>query len=105
MQQDIVAPSQRATTMAIYFMAMYLMGASFGPLLTGRLSDWRARVAADAAGSATISEQFRAVGLQEAMLIIPVLAAALAVVLWAGSRTIGRDIERREATVAAQALA
>lgn len=103
--QDIVAPAQRATTMAIYFMAMYLMGASFGPLLTGRLSDWRARVAADAAGSATLTEQFRAIGLQEAMLVLPVLAVALAIVLWAGSRTIGQDIERREARAAAQAVA
>jgi MFS family permease len=103
--QDIVAPAQRATTMAIYFMAMYLMGASFGPLLTGRLSDWRARVAAEAAGSLTVSERFRATGLQEAMLILPVLAVALAVVLWAGSRTIGADMQQREAKAAAQAVA
>jgi MFS family permease len=103
--QDIVAPSQRATTMAIYFMAMYLMGASFGPLLTGRLSDWRAKVAADAAGSLKVTEQFRAIGLQEAMLILPVLAVALAAVLWAGSRTISQDMDRREASAAAQALA
>ncbi len=94
--QDIVPPAQRGTTMAVYFMAMYLLGASFGPLLTGRLSDWRARVAADAAGSAAIEEKFRAIGLQEAMLIIPVLAIGLAFVLWAGSRTIRRDIARRE---------
>jgi hypothetical protein len=91
--------------MAIYFMAMYLMGASFGPLLTGRLSDWRARVAAEAAGSLTVTERFRATGLQEAMLILPVLAVALAVVLWAGSRTIGADMQQREAKAAAQAVA
>jgi len=34
--QDLVAPNQRGATMAIYFMAMYMCGASFGPLLTGR---------------------------------------------------------------------
>ncbi len=28
--QDIVAPSQRGATMALYFMAMYICGASFG---------------------------------------------------------------------------
>ena len=41
--QDIVAPALRGTAMSIYFMAMYLCGASFGPLLTGRLrpsSSW-----------------------------------------------------------------
>jgi predicted MFS family arabinose efflux permease len=34
--QDIVAPDQRGFTMSVYFMAMYLCGASFGPLLTGK---------------------------------------------------------------------
>src|SRR6266576_2250952 len=44
--QDLVAPNQRGITMAIYFMAMYLCGASFGPLLTGRISDLLAHRAA-----------------------------------------------------------
>jgi MFS family permease len=95
--QDIVAPEQRGATMAIYFMAMYLCGASFGPLLTGKLSDVLAHRAAKFAGSATITETFRAVGLQHAMLIIPVLCLALAFVLYMGSRTIVADIARREA--------
>jgi MFS family permease len=95
--QDIVAPNQRAATMAIYFMAMYMCGASFGPLLTGRLSDLLAQRAAAAAGSATVTEAFRAAGLQQAMLIIPVLSVALAFVLYMGSRTIAADTERRQA--------
>ncbi len=95
--QDIVAPAQRGATMALYFMAMYLCGASFGPLLTGRLSDMFARRAADAEGSAKITDAARAIGLQEAILIVPVLSVLLAMVLYMGSRTIGRDIARREA--------
>ncbi len=95
--QDIVAPNQRGTSMAIYFMAMYLCGASFGPLLTGRLSDVLARRAAALAGSPTVTEAFRAIGLQHAMLVIPVLSTLLACVLYAASRTIVADIERREA--------
>lgn len=98
--QDIVAPAMRGTAMAIYFMAMYLLGASFGPILTGRLSDMMARRAADAAGAATVTEAFKAVGLQQAMLIMPALAILLAVVLFMGSRTIVGDIEKRR--VAAQ---
>jgi MFS family permease len=98
--QDIVAPAQRGATMALYFMAMYLCGASFGPLLTGRLSDLFARRAADAAGSATITDAARAFGLQQAILIIPVLSVMLAFVLYMGSRTIGADIERRDEAVA-----
>jgi predicted MFS family arabinose efflux permease len=94
--QDIVAPNQRGSAMAIYFMAMYMCGASFGPLLTGRLSDVLAHRAAALAGSPTVTETFRAIGLQQAMLIIPVLCTALAFVLYMGSRTIRADIAKRE---------
>ena len=99
--QDIVAPAMRGSAMATYFMAMYMCGASFGPLLTGGLSDIMARRAAHAAGSASLNEASKAVGLQQAMLIMPVLAVALAAVLYMGSRTIGRDMEKR--AVAARA--
>ncbi len=95
--QDLVAPNQRGTTMAVYFLAMYLCGASFGPLLTGRLSDFMAHRAATLAGSASVTEAFRAVGLQRAMLEIPVLSAVLASVLYFGSRSMKADVARREA--------
>ena len=94
--QDLVAPNQRGITMAIYFMAMYLCGASFGPLLTGRISDLLAHRAAVLAGSPAVTESFRAIGLQQAMLIIPIFSAVLAGVLYTGSRTITSDIARRE---------
>jgi MFS family permease len=93
---DIVSSAVRATTMAVYFLAMYLCGASFGPLLTGRLSDYLARTAARAAGSAVVGEAYRAIGLHQAMYVIPVLSAALALVLYAGSRTIAADMARRD---------
>ena len=80
----------------MFFMLMYMCGASFGPYLTGRLSDALARRAALAAGSGEITEAFKAIGLQQAMLTIPLLSVGLAMVLWAGSRTIVRDMERRE---------
>lgn len=95
--QDLVAPNQRGTTMAVYFLAMYLCGASFGPLLTGRLSDFLAHRAVRLAGSASVTEAFRAVGLQQAMLEIPVLSAVLALVLYFGSRSMNSDVARREA--------
>jgi MFS family permease len=84
--QDIVAPGLRGTAMAVYFMAMYLCGASFGPLVTGGLSDHFAREAAQAAGSATITEAARATGLHQAMYAIPTLSVALAALLWAAAR-------------------
>jgi MFS family permease len=81
--QDIVPPSLRGTAMAIYFMAMYLCGASFGPLATGALSDHFAR---QAAGGGAITEAARAIGLHQAMYAIPALSVALAGLLWAGAR-------------------
>jgi hypothetical protein len=60
------------------------------------LSDVLAHRAAALAGSATVTETFRATGLQQAMLIIPVLCIALAFVLYMGSRTIITDIARQQ---------
>jgi MFS family permease len=94
--QDIVPARLRASTMSIYFMFMYMCGASMGPLLTGFLSDWRAREAAASLGLTAVNAQARATGLQEAMLIIPVLSFLLALVLYAGSKTIVRDMDRRD---------
>ena len=94
--QDIVPPELRASTMSIYFMFMYMCGASLGPYLTGILSDSRAKAAAAAAGSAAVTAAHRATGLQEAMLVIPVLGFLLAAVLFAASRTVISDIQKRE---------
>jgi MFS family permease len=93
---DIVAPAHRGTAMSVYFLAMYLCGASFGPVITGRLSDVMARRAAAMAGSGVITEAARATGLQQAMFVIPALSLGLALVLFAGSRTVARDIEARD---------
>ena len=87
--------------MALYFLAMYLCGASFGPLLTGKLSDFLAQRAAQAAGSSLVSEVFRASGLQQAMLVMPVLSILLGVVLYLASRTLVADMRRRNAALLA----
>ena len=81
--QDVVPAGLRAAAMAVYYLAMYLCGAAFGPLVTGRLSDHFARQAM--AGGAP-AEAARAIGLHQGMYAIPALSLALAVVLWAGSR-------------------
>jgi MFS family permease len=94
----------RGTAMALYFMLMYLCGASMGPLVTGALSDAMAHRAAQAAGSAVVTETFKAVGLQQAMLVIPGLSVGLALVLWVGSRTILRDLVHKPEAVPAAAV-
>jgi MFS family permease len=120
--QDIVEPALRGKAMALYFCAMYFLGAALGPVATGRLSDFCAQRAAlpensrlivDLVASGTTSakvalfnapelafhkfptpgEQAKAIGLREAMHVIPVLALALVVVLFAASRTVTKDYE------------
>lgn len=95
--QDVVEPGLRGTAMSIYFFAMYVLGASFGPVGTGMLSDRFARQAMTEAGATTMTEQFKAVGLHHAMHVIPVLCLVLAIVLYAASRTVGRDMARLRA--------
>ncbi len=82
--QDIVPAQLRGTAMATYYLAMYLCGASFGPLVTGRLSDHFARAATNA--GATL-EAARATGLHQAMYLIPACSVILAAVLWAAGRS------------------
>jgi MFS family permease len=94
---DIVEPALRGTAMALYFFAMYMLGASLGPLGTGWLSDFLARRAAGIGAAATIPEHFRAVGLHRAMHVVPVIAAVIAVVLLVGAVTVRKDMDRLRA--------
>jgi MFS family permease len=96
--QDVIEPSLRGTAMALYFFAMYLLGASFGPVATGALSDYFTERAAMAAGvfdkAQAALEPFRAQGLHSAMHVIPVLGILLTFILFAGSRTVTKDMEK-----------
>lgn len=85
--QDVVVPELRGSAMAVYFLAMYLCGAAFGPLLTGRLSDLLAR---QAAGAGPFTEAARAAGLHGALYLLPVLSLALAAALRAAQKHAGR---------------
>ena len=115
---DVVEPSLRGTAMALYFCAMYVLGASLGPVGTGLASDYFTFQAASTAGAVQplpfgalmlaelrslvgeskgfdlrALEPFRAEGLHTAMYIVPTLAVILAVVLFIASRTVRRDVK------------
>ncbi|MBI4469554.1 MAG: MFS transporter [Acidobacteria bacterium] len=96
--QDVVDPSLRGTAMALYFFAMYVLGASLGPFGTGLASDYFTSRAAEAAGVIQATpmalEPYRASGLRSAMFLIPGLGVLLGLVLFAGSRTVTRDAHR-----------
>jgi MFS family permease len=90
--QDVTPPSLRGTAMALYFFFMYLIGGSFGPVITGRLSDHYARAAMTASGATQMAEPFRAAGLHSGFYIIPLCALAVSVVLLFAARTVTADM-------------
>ena len=94
--QDVIEPRLRGTAVAIYFCFMYILGASMGPVGTGYLSDHFAHKAMVDAGASTMTEAFKAIGLHNAMYIIPILALAAAAVLFAASRTMEKDVRKQQ---------
>jgi MFS family permease len=85
--QDVIVPELRATAVAVYFFAMYIAGAAMGPVLTGVLSDRLTRRAILEAHASGSIEPFKAIGLHQAMYIIPVFMAGAALVLFAAAWT------------------
>ena len=98
--QDVTPPSLRGTAMALYFLIMYLIGGSFGPVITGRLSDHFARAAMTGAGATTMAEPFRAAGLHSGMYAIPLCALAVSLVLFFAARTVTADMQEMHAWMA-----
>ena len=102
--QDVIEPSLRATAMALYFCAMYVFGGALGPTVIGRASDYFAHSAAvaanvsleglDKAAEQTALEPFRAYGLNTALYALPVMSLLLAGTLFAGARTVTRDVDK-----------
>lgn len=87
---DITPPENRATAMAVYFFAMYFLGGALGPYVVGMLSDYFTRRAAMLQGivadSSAALEPFRGYGLQDAMLVVPVLCVILSGIMFMAAR-------------------
>jgi len=96
--QDVIEPGLRGTAMALYFFAMYVLGASLGPVGMGFLSNYFTRQAALNAGVTETTFQalrpFAAEGLHSALYVVPVLGVLLGLVLLAASRTVAKDMEK-----------
>jgi MFS family permease len=102
--QDVIEPHLRGLAMAIYFFAMYLLGGVLGPLVPGLLSTRISTGLAQAEGVASPTAQHNAIGLHDALYLVPVLDAVLVFVLIAASLTVKGDyLRRREREAAALA--
>jgi predicted MFS family arabinose efflux permease len=100
--QDVVEPGLRGTAMALYFFAMYVLGGAFGTSILGMLSDHFARQAMTEAGAGAMSEVFKAEGLHSAFYVVPVVSLVLSMVLFAGSRTVAKDMEKLQTWMRSQ---
>ena len=92
--QDIVAPTLRGTAMAVYFFVFYLFAAA-GLYVFGWLSDHLAQIARTAHDLSAPAA--RAVGLHQALYVVPALLALLAFVLFAAARTVTADEQKSRA--------
>ena len=103
--QDVVPPRLRGTAVAVYFFAMYVLGAAFGSTVMGALSDHFAEVAMLAAGASEMMPAFRAAGLHSAMYVIPALMLLCSGALFAAAATVARDMRKLEESVSGAAAA
>ena len=92
--QDVVEPRLRATAMALFFAGLYLLGGGLGPVVVGLLSDHFAQAAMLAAGASQMNEAFKAVGLHDAMYLIPVALFLTMLSLFQAARCFSRDATR-----------
>ncbi len=103
--QDVIEPRLRATAMALYFAGLYLLGGGLGPIAVGLLSDHFASAAMLAAGADEMSETFKAVGLHDALYLVPVALLLTMLALLQASRYFVADAQgMREGLVEAAAV-
>ncbi|MGE8359647.1 spinster family MFS transporter [Pseudomonas sp.] len=100
--QDVIEPRLRATAMALFFAGLYLLGGGLGPIGVGLLSDHFANAAMLAAGATEMTEAFKAVGLHDAMYLIPVALFMTMLALVMASRCFVTDAARMRAGMEAQ---
>ncbi|WP_375737965.1 spinster family MFS transporter [Pseudomonas boanensis] len=102
--QDVVEPRLRATAMALFFAGLYLLGGGLGPVVVGILSDHYSQMAMLAAGASEMTEAFKAVGLHNAMYLIPAALILTMLALFQAARCFVRDATTmREGMLAAAA--
>lgn len=107
--QDVVEPRLRSTAMAVFLGILSLFGGAFGPIVVGQLSDSYALAAMTAAGATEMTEEFKAIGLHGAMILVPIslLVTALAAFIAArkfpdDARAMSADLQRHQPQPAAR---
>jgi MFS family permease len=98
--QDVVEPRLRATAISLYFAGMYVLGGSSGPTVVGGLSDKLARRAMTAAGATELTPEFKAIGLHDALYLIPVMFLITGIAMFLAARSFKKDAENMQRDLA-----
>jgi predicted MFS family arabinose efflux permease len=102
--QDVVDARLRATAMAVYFFFQYVLGAGFGSIVTGIISDYYGKQAMLAAGITQMDAASRAIGLQSSLnLVVPLSILITGVALWFAAQRFVADAARVSTDAAAAA--
>ncbi|WP_442579352.1 spinster family MFS transporter [Mesorhizobium sp. ASY16-5R] len=88
--QEIVEPKLRSTAMGVFLAALSIPGGVFGPILIGFLSDHLSILAMQQAGVSEMTDHFRALGLHDAMFLIPATLAITGVAILMAARSQNR---------------
>jgi MFS family permease len=91
---DVIEPRMRATAVAVFFAAFYLLGGATGPVIVGALSDhFAAEFLATTPGATRAAAN--AIGLHDSLLaIVPVALVVASIGLFVATRTVCRDNAR-----------
>lgn len=89
--QDVVEPRLRATAMSVYFAGQYLLGGALGPVLVGWLSDKYSQAAMAEAGASEMTDAFRAEGLHDALIVVPITLVITGLFIFFAARTFQKD--------------
>ncbi len=92
--QDVVEPRLRGTAMALYFAGMYLLGGAFGTVVVGALSDYFANAAMLAENLDVMTNTHRAIGLHDAMYLIPVAMLITAIFVLLATLSFKKDHQK-----------
>lgn len=98
---EVVEPRLRATAMAVFFALLYILGGFAGPLLVGALSDAAAHSAMVAAGATQMTDEFRGLGLRQAMELVPVAMVVCGLGFLLATRTFSADAAAMRRSMAA----
>lgn len=94
---DVVEPKLRGITVGVLISTVNLAGGTLGPMAVGLLSDGYAKSAMSRAGISEMLDEFKAIGLHDAMGIIPMALLVTSIAIFCAIRSFTSDAKAMQA--------